>query len=107
MSYDEKGVAPTGPPADALAIAPATPLTLKERIKARKELVKAQIISWGHDIDALLRDYFHVSGGPYYYQVAAQESQLLLPPHLNRSAHLFFHVVMLSPQSHMVNQNPS
>ncbi|KFY25721.1 hypothetical protein V491_01622 [Pseudogymnoascus sp. VKM F-3775] len=73
MSYDEKGVAPTGPPADALAIASATLLSLKERIKARKELVKAQIISWGHDIDALLRDYFHVSGGPYYYQVAAQE----------------------------------
>lgn len=47
--------------------------TLKERIKAR-------IISWGHDIDAHLRDFFHVSGGPYYYQVAKQESQLLLPP---------------------------
>ncbi|KFY73428.1 hypothetical protein V499_06484 [Pseudogymnoascus sp. VKM F-103] len=40
--------------------------TLKERIKAR-------IISWGHDIDAHLRDFFHVSGGPYYYQVAKQE----------------------------------
>ncbi|OBT98372.1 hypothetical protein VE01_03205 [Pseudogymnoascus verrucosus] len=40
--------------------------TLKERIKAR-------IISWGHDLDAHLRDFFHVSGGPYYYQVAKQE----------------------------------
>lgn len=79
MSYDEKRVTPTDPPAVAPTVAPASPLTLKERIKARKELVKARIISWGHDIDALLRDYFHVSGGPYYYQVAAQESQLLLP----------------------------
>ncbi|KFZ14678.1 hypothetical protein V501_03122 [Pseudogymnoascus sp. VKM F-4519 (FW-2642)] len=54
---------------DVSAPAPASAppaSTLKERIKAR-------IISWGHDIDAHLRDFFHVSGGPYYYQVAKQE----------------------------------
>ncbi|KFY22959.1 hypothetical protein V493_06208 [Pseudogymnoascus sp. VKM F-4281 (FW-2241)] len=38
-----------------------------------KERVKAKIISWGHDIGAHLRDLFNVSGGPYYYQIVAQE----------------------------------
>ncbi|OAF59955.1 RNA-binding protein lsm5 [Pseudogymnoascus destructans] len=57
MSYD---MGQTDAPASASAP------TLKERIKAR-------IISWRHDIDAHLRDFFHVSGGPYYYQVVKQE----------------------------------
>lgn len=53
---------------------PTPPPTLKDRIKAR-------LVSFGHDIEAHFRDLFNMSGGPYYYQVVAQESQLplLLP----------------------------
>ncbi|OBT70372.1 hypothetical protein VE03_00135 [Pseudogymnoascus sp. 23342-1-I1] len=42
------------------------PTTIKERVKAK-------FVYWGHDIGAHLRDLFNVSGGPYYYQVVAQE----------------------------------
>ncbi|KFZ08924.1 hypothetical protein V502_09055 [Pseudogymnoascus sp. VKM F-4520 (FW-2644)] len=45
---------------------PTPPPTLKDRIKAR-------LVSFGHDIEAHFRDLFNMSGGPYYYQVVAQE----------------------------------
>ncbi|KFY30108.1 hypothetical protein V494_08262 [Pseudogymnoascus sp. VKM F-4513 (FW-928)] len=62
MSYKELNETPARPPTPPYV----PPVTIKERIKA-------QFISWGHDIDAHLRDLFRVSGGPYYYQVVAQE----------------------------------
>lgn len=67
----------TGAPADVHVAAPAVtpPLALKERVKAK-------LIDWGHDIGAHLKDFFHMPGGPFYYQVVAQESQLLLPSFL-------------------------
>ncbi|KFY70751.1 hypothetical protein V498_10237, partial [Pseudogymnoascus sp. VKM F-4517 (FW-2822)] len=62
----------TGAPADVPVAAPAgapadtPPLALKERVKAK-------LIDWGHDIGAHLKDFFHMPGGPFYYQVVAQE----------------------------------
>lgn len=43
-----------------------------------KERLKWKLKSIGFDIEAHFRDLFNMSGGPYYYQVAKQESQL--PP---------------------------
>lgn len=74
--------APADVPVDAPAGAPADtpPLALKERVKAK-------LIDWSHDIGAHLKDFFHLPGGPFYYQVVAQESQLFLPSFLT---HLHF-----------------
>ena len=69
---------------------PPTP-TLMDRFKAR-------MVSFGHDIEAHFRDLFNMSGGPYYYQVVAQESQLPFPPSIFTGLpFLYFLLLFLEP----------